>query len=82
MIFFGILMLTRTYFEYDENSLKFYAILGPAKTIYNYSSFKDFELEGKKIFVKQGDTRKKVRVSAFNADKEGWQAFLDKITIK
>ena len=82
MLLFGVLTLTRTYFEYDENSLTLHAILGPAKTVYDFSSLKDIELDGKKLFVMQDDTRKKIPVSAGMVNKEDWQIFLEKITTK
>lgn len=82
MIMFGVLMLTKKYYEYDENSLTFHAILGPAKTIYNFDSLKEIELDGKKLSVMQNGTRKKIPVSQWMVDKEDWQIFLEKITVK
>ena len=82
MILFGVLTLTRKYFEYDENNLTLHAILGPAKTVYNFNSLKDIELDGKKLYVMQDDTRKKIPVSAGMVNKEDWREFLEKITTK
>ena len=82
LLLLGVLFLTRKYFEYDENSLTLYNMLGNVKSKYKFSSLQDIELEGKKLYVVQGDSRKKNYITAYMVDKEDWQAFLDKITIK
>ena len=78
-IMFGILFLTRTYFVLNEDSLVLSAILGPAKTTYKFSSLKELEVENKQIYLNQDGKRKKLSISAGLADKNDWQAFLQKI---
>lgn len=78
-IMFGILFLTRTYFVLNEDSLVLNAILGPAKTTYKFQSLKELEVENKQIYLNQDGKRKKLSISAGLADKNDWQAFLQKI---
>lgn len=78
-ILFGILFLTRTYFVLNEDSLVFHAILGPAKTTYKFQSLKELEVEKKQMYLNQDGKRKKLYISAGLADKNDWQAFLQKI---
>lgn len=78
-IMFGILFLTRTYFVVNEDGLVLNAILGSAKTTYKFQSLKELEVENKQIYLNQDGKRKKLSISAGLADKNDWQAFLQKI---
>ena len=78
-IMFGILFLTRTYFVVNEDSLVFHAILGPAKTTYQFQSIKELEVEKKLVYLNQDGKRRRLSISAGLADKNDWQAFLQKI---
>lgn len=78
-ILFGILFLTRTYFIVNDGSLVLNALLGPAKTTYSFRSLKELELEKNRIFLIQNGKRKKLGISARMADKNEWEAFLQKI---
>lgn len=78
-IMFGILFLTRTYFVLNEDGLVLNAILGPAKTTYKFQSLKELEVENKQVYLNQDGKRRKLSISAGLADKNDWQAFLQKI---
>lgn len=78
-ILFGILFLTRTYFVLNEDGLVLNAILGPAKTTYKFQSLKELEVENKQVYLNQDGKRRKLSMAAWLADKNDWQAFVQKI---
>ncbi|MBL8080576.1 MAG: hypothetical protein JNM55_21575 [Anaerolineales bacterium] len=78
-IMFGILFLTRTYFVLNEDGLVLSAILGSAKTTYKFQSLKELEVDNKQVYLNQDGKRRKLSISAGLADKNDWQAFLQKI---
>jgi len=78
-ILFGILFLTRTYFVLNEDGLVLNAILGPAKTTYKFQSLKELEVENKQVYLNQDGKRRKLNMAAWLADKNDWQAFVQKI---
>ena len=80
-IMFGVLFLTRTYFVVNDNDLIFHAILGPAKTTYQFQSFKDIKMENNKVTVIKDGKSQSVPISAWLADKNDWHAFMQKINI-
>ncbi len=78
-IMFGILLLTRTYFLVNENSLILYAILGPAKTTYQFQTLDDIKVENNKVTILKDGKRQPIPISAWMADRSDWIAFLQKI---
>ncbi|MBI9050850.1 MAG: hypothetical protein JEZ00_15625 [Anaerolineaceae bacterium] len=79
LILFGVLTLTRIYFEITENVLIIYAILGPGKTSYTFASPDEFEIEDNKVFLNQNGKRSKLPISAWMVEKQDWQLFIEKI---
>ena len=81
-ILFGILFLTKPYFEYDEKSLKLFALLGFTVASYSFDSLSDLELERNKLLLRQGEQRKRINISVWMVDSKGWQTFVGKVTRK
>ncbi len=78
-ILFGILFLTRTYFVVNDDSLVLNALIGPVKTTYKFGSFKELEVVNKQVYLNQDGKRRKLNMAAWLADKNDWQAFVQKI---
>ena len=77
-ILFGILLLQGTYFSVNDDSLVFYALIGPAKRTYKFLSLKELEMENNNIFLTMNGKRK-IIVSGWWVENKDWQAFLQKI---
>ena len=77
-ILFGILLLQGTYFSVNDDSLVFYALIGPAKRTYKFLSLKELEMENNNIFLTMNGKRK-INVSGWWVENKDWQAFLQKI---
>ena len=77
-ILFGILLLQGTYFSVNDDSLVFYALIGPAKRTYKFLSLKELEMENNNIFLTMNGKRK-IIVSGWWVENNDWQAFLQKI---
>jgi len=78
-IMFGVLFLTRTYFVVNENNLILHSILGPAKTTYQFQSFKDIKVENNKVAIFKDSKSRSIPISAWMADKKDWLSLLQKI---
>lgn len=78
-ILFGVLLLSRPYFELNQNSLVLFAILGPAKTIYPIQSHQDIKVENNKVSILKDGQSQPISISAWMVDKNDWQAFLKKV---
>jgi hypothetical protein len=72
----GIGYLTRTYFEVAADRVILFALIGPLRREYSYSSRADLRIEGGKLFV----AGKKVPISRGQADAEGWERFAASLT--
>jgi hypothetical protein len=72
----GIGYLTRTYFEVSPNRITVFALIGPLRREYPYSSRADLRIEGGKLFV----AGKKVPISRGQADAEAWERFVASLT--
>ena len=72
----GIGYLTRTYFEVGPDRVTVFALIGPLRREYPYSSRADLRIEGGKLFV----AGKKVPISRGQADTEAWERFAASLT--
>ena len=77
-ILFGVLLVQRTYFKVNDDSLVFYALLGQAKRTYKFLSLKELKVENNNIFLIMNGKRK-IIVSGWWVENKDWQAFLQKI---
>ena len=75
-IVLGILLLTRSYVEIWKDILLIKPLIGSGVKRYEYQSSKDFFIENNVVFLINNDTRQKLPVSLWLADKRGWVAFL------
>src|SRR5262249_54774682 len=72
----GIGYLTRTYFEVGPDRVLLFALIGPLRREYPYSSPSELRIEGGKLFVRG----KKIPVSRGQADAADWQRFAQSLT--
>jgi hypothetical protein len=72
----GVLLLTRNYMEVTDNTLAVKSFIGPGVKKYNFTSEKDFSVDGGNIFLLVNGERQKLPVSSWVADKSKWKAFI------
>jgi hypothetical protein len=79
-IFWGIVLLKRTYFFVDGKSLVIYAILGSSETKYELKSLDELMIYDNKLYLAQENGKYlKLNIQAGMAEKEDWQALRRKI---
>ena len=73
---FGILFLTRKYFEVEGNTLVVKALIGPLVKNYKFNSASDFTVLGTKISLSTNDAPKPIVLASWMADKRDWAALV------
>src|SRR5262245_52336986 len=74
----GISYLVRTYFEVSVDRITLFALLGPLRREYPFSSPSELRIEGGKLFVRG----QKVPISRGQADSADWERFAQSLTQK
>src|SRR5215471_1498693 len=72
----GIGYLTRTYFEVGADRVTLFALIGPLRREYPFSSRSELRIENGKLFV----GGKKVAISRGQADTGDWERFAQSLT--
>ncbi len=77
-ILLGVLLLQRTFFTVNDDSLVFHALLGPTQRKYKFSSLKELGIENNILFITKNRKRQQI-ISGWWVENSDWQAFLQKI---
>jgi hypothetical protein len=71
----GISLLARPYFIVDDHTLVLYALVGPFKKRYAFSSLTALKLEGQRVSLIEDNRTKHLKISSWLADQQDWQRF-------
>jgi hypothetical protein len=66
--------LTRPYVVVEKNQIVLPALIGPVQRTFLFRTPDDVKMEGDKLFVRDGDAWKRVRIYRWVSDPEGWTA--------